>query len=302
MEMHATIAVWKGGKFTLYESTQGVVNHHNTICQMLGMPLESVQVISPFVGSGFGCKLFPWPQSLMAAVAARHLDRPVKVSVPRNLMFTTVGHRPYTRQRIRLGATADGKLVSLMHDVLNSTSMVDDYMENCTEPTGMLYSCPNVAAIQHLVHVNIGTPTPMRGPGTVPGLWAIESAMDELAIKLKMDPLELRLKNYSETDEGEKKPFSSKHLRECYQTGAEKFGWSQRKPEVGSMRDGDLVLGWGMASATWPAFAGSAEVHVRLSNDGTARISCGTQDIGTGTYTIFAQIVARKNRPAFRED
>ncbi|AXC10265.1 Periplasmic aromatic aldehyde oxidoreductase, molybdenum binding subunit YagR [Acidisarcina polymorpha] len=294
MEMHATIAVWKNGKFTLYESTQGVVNHHNTICQMLGMPLESVQVISPFVGSGFGCKLFPWPQSLMAAVAARHLDRPVKVSVPRNLMFTTVGHRPYTRQRMKLGATSDGKLVSLSHEVLTHTSMVDDYMENCTEPTGMLYSCPNISAIQHLVHLNVGTPTPMRGPGTTPGLFAIESAMDELAIKLNMDPLELRLKNYAETDEQEKKPFSSKHLRECYQTGAERFGWSKRTPGVGSMRDGNLVLGWGMATSTWPAFSGGAEVHVRLLKDGTARVSCGTQDIGTGTYTVFAQVVSEK--------
>ncbi len=294
MEMHATIAVWRNGKFTLYESTQGVVNHHNTICQMLGMPLESVQVISPFVGSGFGCKLFPWPQSLMAAVAARHLDRPVKVSVPRTLMFTAVGHRPYTRQRVKLGATPDGKLTTLSHEVLNNTSMVDDFMENCTEPTPMLYSCPNVYAIQHIVHLNIGTPTPMRGPGTTPGLWAIESAMDELAIKLNMDPLELRLKNYSEMDESQNKPFSSKHLRECYQKGAERFGWSKRNPGVGSMRDGDLVLGWGMATSTWPAFAGDAEVHVRLISDGTVRVSCGTQDIGTGTYTIFAQVVQEK--------
>jgi xanthine dehydrogenase YagR molybdenum-binding subunit len=294
MEMHATIAVWKSGKFTLYESTQGVVNHHHTICQMLGMPLESVQVISPFVGSGFGCKLFPWPQSLMAAVAARHLNRPVKVSVPRNLMFTAVGHRPYTRQRVKLGATADGKLTALTHEVLNSTSMVDDFMENCTEPTPMLYSCPNVYAIQHVVHLNIGTPTPMRGPGTTPGLWALESAMDELAVKLNMDPVELRLKNYAELDESVNKPFSSKHLRECYEKGAERFGWRKRNPKVGSMRDGDLILGWGMGTATWPAFGGASEVHVRLGSDGTARISCATQDIGTGTYTVFAQVVSEK--------
>ena len=294
MEMHATIAVWSSGKFTLYESTQGVVNHHNTICQMLGMPLESVQVVSRYIGSGFGSKLFPWPQSLMAAVGARHLDRPVKVTVPRNLMFTTVGHRPVTQQRIRIGATAEGKLVSLSHDVLQHTSMVDDYVENCTEPTGMLYSCPNVSAVQHLVHLNVGTPTPMRGPGTTPGLWAIESAMDELAIKLNLDPIDLRLRNYTDTDESENKPFSSKHLRECYQTGAERFGWSKRNPKVGSMREGDLILGWGMASCTWPAFSGGAQVHVRLLADGSARVSCGTQDIGTGTYTIFAQVVAQK--------
>ncbi len=175
MEMHATIAVWNQAKdkLTLYETTQGVVNHHNTLCQMLDMPLESVHVISPFVGAGYGSKLFPWPQSLMAAAGARHVGRPVKVTVPRSLMFTSTGHRPFTQQRMRLAATQDGKLVSTMHDVLQETSMVDDYVERCTDPTPMLYSCANVSAIQNLVHLNVGTPTPMRGPGTTPGLFAV---------------------------------------------------------------------------------------------------------------------------------
>lgn len=158
----------------------------------------------------------------------------------------------------------------------------------------MLYDCPNVKGQLQLIHMNIGTPTPMRGPGTTPGLYAIDSAMDELAVKLNMDPLELRLKNYSEMDQGENRPFSSKHLRECYQQGAEKFGWSKRDPKVGSMRSGDEILGWGMGTATWPAFAGGAEVRVCLNDDGTARTSCATQDIGTGTYTIFAQVVSEK--------
>ncbi len=259
MEMHATIAVWQNGKFTLYESTQGVVNHHHTISQMLDMPPENVQVISRFIGSGFGGKLFPWAHSLLAAVGARYLNRPVKVTVPRSLMFTAVGHRPNTQQRIRLGATRDGKLVSISQEVLQHTSYIDDYVEQCTEPTPMLYSSPNVHAVQHLVQLNVGTPTPMRGPGTTPGLFALDSAMDELAIQLNLDPLELRLRNYAERDEGENKPFSSKHLRECYQVGAEKFGWSRRTPEVGSMRKGDLILGWGMATATWPAGRGSRQ-------------------------------------------
>lgn len=292
MEMHATIAVWNGDKVTLYESSQGVVNHHHVISEMLGMPLDKVQVISPFCGSGFGSKLFPWPHSLLAAMSARRVNRPVKVSVPRTLMFTTVGHRPLTQQRVRLGAMPDGKLVAIAHDVINHSSMVDDFVERCTEPTPLLYSCPNVSAIQHLVHLNVGTPTPMRGPGTTPGVFALDSAMDELAIKLNMDPLELRLKNYSEIDEGSGRPYSSKHLRECYQVGAERFGWSKRTPAVGSMRKGNEILGWGMGSATWPAGRGSAEVRVRLMADGTARASCATQDIGTGTYTIFAQVVS----------
>lgn len=292
MEMHATTAVWNGDKVTLYETTQGVVNHQHVMSEMLGIPVENVHVICLFCGSGFGGKLFPWPHSLLAAIAARRVQRPVKVSVPRSLMFTTVGHRPFTQQRVRIGATQDGRLVSLRHDVLTPSSMIDDYAENCTEPTPILYSCANVTAEQHLVKLNIGTPTPMRGPGTTPGLFALESAMDELAVKLNLDPLELRLRNYAETDESSNKAFSSKHLREVYQTGAERFGWSRRNPKVGSMRQGDLVLGWGMATCTWPAGRGSAEVRVRLNADGTARASSATQDIGTGTYTIFAQVVS----------
>jgi xanthine dehydrogenase YagR molybdenum-binding subunit len=296
MEMHATIAVWNQAKdkLTLYETTQGVVNHHNTLCQMLDMPLESMHVISPFVGAGYGSKLFPWPQSLLAAAGARHVGRPVKVTVPRSLMFTTVGHRPTAQQRVRLSATSDGKLTSILHDVVQETSMVDDYVDRITEPTPLLYSCPNVSTVQHLVHLNYGTPTPMRGPGTTTGLVALESAMDELAVALNMDPLELRLKNYAERDEGANLPWSSKHLRECYEQGAQRFGWSKRNPKVASMRNGDKILGWGMGTATWPGNRSRADVRVRLLVDGTARVSCACQDIGTGTYTIFAQVVADK--------
>jgi xanthine dehydrogenase YagR molybdenum-binding subunit len=294
MEMHATIAVWNKDKVTLYESSQGVVNHHNVMSEMLGIPLENIEIISKFIGSGFGGKLFPWPHSLLAAVAARKIGRPVKVSVPRTLMFTTVGHRPAIQQRMRLGATQGGRLVSFRNDILQHTSLVDDYVEDCTQVSSLLYSCPNNSAIQHLAHLNVGTPTPMRGPGRTPALFAIESAMDELAVKLNMDPLELRLKNYAETDEASNLPWSSKHLREAYQTGAERFGWSKRNPKVGSMRNGDLILGWGMATCNWPASRHAAEVRVRLLADGTARASCATQDIGTGTYTIFAQVVSDK--------
>lgn len=294
MEMHATIATWKGEKLTLYESTQGVVNHHNTMAQVLGIAPENLQIISPFVGSGFGCKLFPWPHSAIAAVAAKKLGRPVKMVVPRYLMFTTVGHRPTAEQKVRLGATREGKLLSLRHEVIQATSMIDDYVESMIQATPFLYSCPNVLAIQNLVHRHIGTPTPMRGPGTTPGLFALESAMDELAVKLDLDPLEVRLRNYAELDESKGVPFSSKHLRECYQTGAERFGWTRRSGKVGSMRKDDLILGWGMGTATWHAGQGNAEARVRLMIDGRARVSSATQDIGTGTYTIIAQVVAEK--------
>jgi xanthine dehydrogenase YagR molybdenum-binding subunit len=292
MEMHATIATWNKDKLTLYETSQGVVNHRNVAAEVLNLQRESVQVISRFIGSGFGCKLFPWPHSWMAALASKKLGRPVKVAVPRSMMFTTVGHRPFTRQHIQLGADKDGKLTAFLHEILQPTSMVDDFVENCAEVTTMLYSCPNLRSVQHLVHKNIGTPTPMRGPGRTPSLFAIESALDELAVKLNIDPLEIRLRNYAETDEGKKQPFSSKHLRECYQVGAEKFGWSQRNAKVGSMTKGKEILGMGMATCTWPASRHNAEVRVTLLADGTVRASCATQDIGTGTYTVFAEIIS----------
>jgi xanthine dehydrogenase YagR molybdenum-binding subunit len=294
MEMHASIAVWDKAKqkFTLYETSQGIVNHRNVASEVLDVPPDSVEVISRFIGSGFGCKLFPWPHSWLAAAGARHLERPVKVSVPRSLMFTTVGHRPICEQHVRLGATPEGKLVATINEVRQSTSFVDAYLEDCVDPTSMLYSCSNVKGVQRELRLNTGTPTPMRGPGRTPALFALESAMDELAVKLNIDPIEVRLRNYAEKDEGSDKPWSSKHLREAYQTGAERFGWKNRNPKVGSMRQGNEILGWGMGTMTWPGHRQNCEVHIRLLADGTARASCATQDIGTGTYTIFAEVVS----------
>jgi xanthine dehydrogenase YagR molybdenum-binding subunit len=294
IELHASVALWDGQSFTLYETTQGVVNHREVLAQMLGVPMENIRVISHFLGSGFGGKLFPWPHSLLAAAASRNLGRPVKLVVSRQMMFQNVGHRPRTQQRMRLSATADGKLTSLQHDYLNHTSILDDYKENCGEATTYLYGIANLRVTSGLVRRNIGTPTSMRGPGAVPGLFATESAMDELAIKLKMDPVQLRLLNEPEKDQGDDLPFSSRHLTECLTMGARKFGWSQRTPQVGSMKKDGLVLGWGMASCSWIAERTPAEATVELRSDGTARVACATQDIGTGTYTILAQIVGEK--------
>jgi xanthine dehydrogenase YagR molybdenum-binding subunit len=294
MEMHATVAVWDGKKYTLYESTQGVVNHHTVMSQVLGVPGENVEIISRFIGSGFGGKLFPWPHSAIAAAASRQLNRPVKLTLSRKMMFSNVGHRPRTQQRMRLGATADGKLLSLQQDYRNHTSLIDDIRENCGEATPFLYSVANLQVSSALVKRNVGTPTPMRGPGAVPGLFAVESAMDELAIKLKKDPVELRLSLDTLTDEESNKPFSSRHLKECLQTGANKFGWSRRTPEVGSMRKGDLILGWGVAAASWGAGRGTSEATFSFLDDGSARASSATQDIGTGTYSVIAQIVSDK--------
>lgn len=294
MEMHATVALWDGDNVTLYDSTQGVMGHRTVMSEVLGVPRENVRTISRFIGSGFGGKLSPWPQATIAAAAARQLKRPVKVSVDRRMMFTSVGHRPRTQQRIRLGATQDGKLTAIRHDFFSETSLLADFVEHCGEQTPFLYSCPNLVVTTGMVRRGVGTPAPMRGPGAVPGLFALESAMDELAIKLKMDPVELRLKNDAERDEGTNKPFSSRHLKECYTTGAEKIGWKNRTPQVGSMRRDGKVIGWGVAGASWGAARIPCTATVEFSPDGRLRVRCGTQDIGTGTYTLFAQVAHAK--------
>jgi xanthine dehydrogenase YagR molybdenum-binding subunit len=294
IELHASVATWDGRKFTLYETSQAVVNHRAVMAQILGVPREDVRVISKFLGSGFGSKLWPWPHCALAAAAARKLNRPVKLVLSRKMTFSSTGHRPRTQQRVRLGATPEGKLVSLAHDYLNHTSIQDDYAENCGEATGFLYSVPNLRISSGLVRRNVGTPTSMRGPGAVPGLFAIESAMDELAIALHIDPVELRLQNEPEKDESTGLPFSSRHFQECLRLGAEKFGWPQRTPAVGSMHEDGVVLGWGVGACSWLAERFACQASVELKNDGTARVNCGTQDIGTGTYTILAQIVNAK--------
>jgi xanthine dehydrogenase YagR molybdenum-binding subunit len=206
--------------------------------------------------------------------------------------FQNVGHRPRTVQRVRLGATSEGKLVSLIHDAVNHTSILDDYKENCGEATAYSYSTPNLRVTSGLARRNVGTPTAMRGPGAVPGLFALESAVDELAIKLKIDPVQLRLLNEPEKDEGLNLPFSSRHMVECLKVGAEKFGWSRRTPQVGSMKRDGLTLGWGVAACSWIAERQGVEAAVELRNDGTARVSTAAQDIGTGTYTVLSQIVS----------
>jgi xanthine dehydrogenase YagR molybdenum-binding subunit len=294
IELHATIATWDGPMLTLYESSQGVVNLRGVLAQMIGLPKEIVRVITRFVGSGFGGKLFPWTQCPLAAAAARQLGKPVKLVVSRKMMFETVGHRPRTQQRVRLGATRDGKLVSLQHDYVYTRSVLDAHHEDCGEATPFQYSVPNLRVTFGRARRNIGATADMRGPGAVTGLYATESAMNELADQLKIDPVKLRVLNEPKIDESLGVPFSSRHLLECFTLGAEKFGWSKRSPEVGSMKREGLTLGWGMAGCSWLAARFPAEASVHLRDDGTARVACATQDIGTGTYTILAQLAAQK--------
>ena len=292
IELHATVAAWDGDHVTLYETSQAILNHRDVLYQMLGVPKENVRVITHFLGSGFGGKLWPWSHSILAAGVAREVGAPVKLVVTRQSMFETVGHRPRTQQRFRLGADRDGKLLSMDQEYLNTTSVLDDYKEECGESTPFMYSVPNLRVASALVRRNIGTPTAMRGPGAVPGLFAMESAMDELAIALNMDPIELRRRNEPQQDESSKLPFSSRHLLECMQVGAEKFGWARRDARVGAMKRDGLTIGWGVAACSWGAMRSDAQASVEIARDGTATVRTATQDIGTGTYTVLALVVA----------
>ncbi len=297
IELHATTAVWDGSTLTLYEGSQGVFNLRGILAQMFGLPIESVRVITRFLGSGFGGKLWPWTHCPLAAAAARQLGKPVQLVVSRKMMFQTTGHRARTQQRVRLGATAEGKLVSLQHDYVYHRSVLDAHHEDCGEATAFQYSVPNLRVTFGRAKRNVGSTVDMRGPGAVPGLYATESAMNELAEQLNIDPVRLRVINEPKIDEELGIPFSSRHLLECFELGAEKFGWSRRTPAVGSMKRDGLTLGWGMAGCTWIAARFPAEASVQLRDDGTAgtaRVACGTQDIGTGTYTILAQLASEK--------
>jgi len=292
IELHASVVTYENGVFTLYEPSQAVVNHRQVAAAVLGEPADNIRVVARFIGSGFGSKLWPWPHSFIAAAAARKLKRPVKLVLTRKMNFESAGHRPITQQHIKLGATTDGKLVSLSHEYVNHTSLSDDYTENCGEATPFLYSTPNLLVRASTTRRNVGTPTSMRGPGAIPGLFALESAVDELAIKLKIDPVQFRLMNEPKVDESTGLPFSSRHMVECLQTGAEKFGWSKRTPGIGSMTRDGKIIGWGVAGCSWLALRMPTEAAVELKSDGTVRVTCATQDIGTGTYTVAAQVVS----------
>jgi xanthine dehydrogenase YagR molybdenum-binding subunit len=292
MEPHATVALWDGQKLTLYEKTQGVDMTQRQVSLALGIPAEDVRVISPFVGGAFGTCLRTWPHTLIAALAAKHLRRPVKLVLTRAQMFTMTGYRPDTAQKVTLGATRDGKLTAIRHEATGQTSTYEEYTESVLTPARTLYACPNVRTRYRLAAMNVNTPAPMRGPGEASGVYALESALDELAAALKLDPVELRVRNFADADPQSGLPWSSNSLKECYRAAAERFGWARRKPEPRSMRDGRLLIGYGMATATWPTHRQPATVQVRILADGTAVVRTATADIGPGTYTSMTQIAA----------
>ena len=292
MEPHATIAIWEGDNLTVYETTQNVSGVRQVLASAFGMRQENVRVVSHFLGGGFGSKGLNWPHTTIAAIAAQRVKRPVKLVLQRPQMFTSAGHRAPTLQRITLGATQAGKLTAIRHATTSHTSMFDDFVESCGLMTRIMYSCPNVEVSHRLVRANVGTPTFMRAPGEASGSFALESAIDELAYELKLDPIEFRNRNYAERDEHENHPWSSKSLREAYRLGAERFGWARRNPVPRSMRDGRYLIGYGVASATYPANYRGASARAIFFADGRALVQTATHDLGTGTYTIMTQIAA----------
>ena len=292
MELYACTVVWEGqGKVTIYDKTQGVQNVHNYVCSVFDMKRDDVRVISAFMGGGFGSGLRPQYEVVLAVLAARALKRSVRVVLTRQQMYG-LGYRPAMIQRIELGAKPAGTLNSITHDAITVTSQYEDFYRQETGWSSLLYTCGNAKYAHKLCRLDLPTSCDMRCPSAATGVYALECAMDELAVALKLDPVELRLRCYSDRDQNTNRPYSSKSLRACYEQGAKAFGWQQRTPDPRSMRDGNDLVGWGMASGVWEALQVPITVRIVLSANGHAEVSCATSDIGTGTYTIMAQVAA----------
>ncbi len=296
MEPHATIASWStgpdGDKLNIYDATQGISGVQGSLAHAFSIPPANIRVQCPYTGGGFGCKGYVWSHTLLAVMAAKVAQRPVKVVLGREQMFGPVGSRPNTSQRIKLAASADGKLLLTQHDSTCYTSLMSDWIEGCTGQTQLLYDSESLSVSQPLVDLNLGMGTWMRAPGEATGSVGLEIALDELAEKLNIDPIQLRLINYAENDPRQGHPWSSKHLRECYTQAAERFGWSKRTAKPGQQREGNKLIGYGMATANYGAGRRPSSAVVRILPNGRVFVGVGTQDLGTGTYTILAQTAA----------
>ena len=292
LEPSATIARWEGDALIVHDATQWVDGERSALAYAFEIDQTQVRVLSPFVGGGFGCKGWTWAHSLLAAMAARASGRSVKLVLAREQMFTSCGHRSETEQRVRIGASPDGNLRAILHDVIMTSSQVGTSLEPAGLVSTFLFACPNVAVTHQLVRLDVPTPTSMRAPGEATGTFAIGCAIDELAVKLQLDPLELLRRNHAATHGETGKPYSSKHLLECYALGAERFGWDRRTAAPRSMREGREYVGWGVATATYPALRSPAQARVTVDAEGRIEVASATHDLGTGTYTILAQIAA----------
>jgi xanthine dehydrogenase YagR molybdenum-binding subunit len=292
MEPHATIASWDGDKLNVYDATQGISGVQGSLARAFSIPPANVHVQCPFVGGGFGTKGNVWSHTILAAMAARVAQRPVKLVLGREQMFGPVGSRPNTSQHIKLAASADGKLLLQQHDSTCYTSLISDWIESAAGATPLLYDSESVTTTHNVVDLNLGMGTWMRAPGEATGSVGLEIALDELSEKLNIDPIQLRLINYAEKDPRQGLPWSSKHLRECYTQAAERFGWSKRTAQPGQHREGNKLIGYGMATANYGAGRRPSSAVVRFLPNGRVFVGVGTQDIGTGTYTILAQTAA----------
>ncbi len=292
MELYASTVIYgRDGKLTIYDKTQGVQNVQRYVASVFEMKAEDVRVVGPYMGGGFGSGLRPQYQVVLAVLAARALKRSVRLVLRRQQMYQ-VGYRPSMIQRIQVGATSAGTLEAITHDAITLTSQYEDFYRQETGWSGLLYKCANAQYAHKIAKLDLATACDMRAPSAATGVYALECAMDELAVALKLDPVELRLRCYSDRDQHADKPYSSKKLRECYRAGAEAFGWDRRSAEPRSMREGSELIGWGMASAVWDAMQMAITVRIVLSANGHAEIACGCSDIGTGTHTIMAQVAA----------
>lgn len=292
MELYASTVTWEGeGKLTIWDKTQGVQNVHRYVCSVLGLNPEDVRIMTPYMGGGFGSGLRPQFQVVLATMAALALKRSVRLVLTRQQMYV-LGYRPATIQRISLGADSSGSLDAMVHEATTTTSTYESFHRQETGWSGLLYKCDNAKFVHRLAPLDLSSPCDMRAPSAATGVFALECAMDELAVAAGIDPLELRLRNYSEIDQNANRPYTSKALRECYLQGAKAFGWEKRNPEPRAMRDGNDLIGWGMATGVWEALQMPIAARVRLTPDGRAQVACAATDIGTGTYTIMAQVTA----------
>lgn len=294
MELHAIIAHWEtDDKVTVYDKTQGVKSTQRSIMQAFKLQEANVNVVAEFVGGGFGSALRTWPHEIAAVMAAKKIKRPLKLVLTRMAMFTSVGYRPRTWQKVGIGATADGIFTGITHEAVAQTSSYEQFTEGVVNMTRFLYACPNVNTIYKIVPLDVSTPTWMRGPGEATGSFALESAIDELSYALNMDSLDLRKKNYAETDPERNRPFSSKFLNECYDIGAEKIGWYKRDRRVGSMKENGMLVGYGMSTGTFNASRGRAAVRATLDNNGNLLLESAVSDSGPGTATAMVEIAHR---------
>ncbi len=292
MGLFATVAAWDGDTLTVHDSTQWPYGVRAALAATFEVPESAVHVITPFLGGGFGAALRVWPHVILTVLAARVTRRPVKLVLTRPQMFTGVGHRTRTVQHIRLGADHSGQLTSLEHEAKSSIAVDDDNYEPVAADSATAYACPNVDTRDLQARLNIPAPTSMRAPGQAQGNFALESALDELAYAIGMDPLELRLRNYAEYQQQLGLPWSSKAQRACFEQGAERFGWSARDPRPRSMRDGNWLVGYGMAGVSFFWFQQPCQARASVRRDGTAFVRSAATDIGTGTYTVMTQLSA----------